>query len=402
MTIRVAFTLIDKYQWAGGYQYQINLLRIWSEYGDPRILPVLFVGQDDGEADIKPFRSLIDDRIVASPVFNQKRKGRRLIDAFLSGKDRGAEKIFKQNQIDVIFDSAVYYGRSFGIPAIAWIPDFQHRQFPELFNGFAYWKRELGFRAQMAGGMTIMVSSETAKRDLEKYYPSAKGAIFVVPFAVMIPRENLPEDLQETRFRYHLPSDYFYLPNQFWKHKNHETVIEALRILTDQRNDVVVATSGQPHDPRHPGLYNRLQNAVRKYHLERNFILLGVIPYADVLGLMRTAVAVINPSLMEGWSTTVEEAKSLGVPMILSDIPVHREQASTIADFFDAQSPASLAQVLDNCLSNMVERRYNHQGRDTTDDVKRRVQFYVQRFADVIFAAYTNRKSSLPCSTHEK
>ena len=401
MTIHLAFTLIDKNQWAGGYQYQVNLLRIWQEYGDRRILPVLFVGQDDTEADIKPFRSLIDDRIVASAVFNRKRKGRRLMDAFFSGRDRGAEKIFKQNRIDVIFGPAVYYGRSFGIPAVAWIPDFQHRQFPEMFNGFAYWKRELGFRAQMAGGMTIMVSSETAKQDLEKYYPSARGAIFVVPFAVMIPRENLPEDLQETRCRYHLPSHYFYLPNQFWKHKNHETVIEALRILTDQRNDVVVAASGQPHDPRHPGLYHQLRTAVREYHLENNFVFLGVIPYTDVLGLMRTSVAVINPSLMEGWSTTVEEAKSLGVPLILSDIPVHREQASTIADFFNAQSPGSLAQVLDNCMVNMI-RSDNHHCRDTTDDVNRRVQLYVQRFADVIFAACRGHESPLPGSAHEK
>lgn len=401
MTIRLAFTLIDKNQWAGGYQYQINLLRIWQEYGDRRILPVLFVGRDDTEADIKPFRSLIDDRIVASNVFDQKRKGRRLLDAFISGKDRGAEKIFKQNRIDVIFDPAVYYGRSFGIPAVAWITDFQHRQFPELFNGFAYWKRELGFRAQMAGGMTIMVSSETARQDLEKYYPSARGAIFVVPFAVMISRENLPEDPQEIRCRYHLPSNYFYLPNQFWKHKNHETVIEALRILTDQRSDVVVAASGQPHDPRHPELYHQLRTTVREYHLENNFVFLGVIPYADVLGLMRTSVAVINPSLMEGWSTTVEEAKSLGVPLILSDIPVHREQASTIADFFDAQSPESLAQALDNCMVNMI-RSDNHRYRDTTDDVNRRVQLYVQRFADVILAAYRGHKSPLPGFAHEK
>ena len=69
------------------------------------------------------------------------------------------------------------------------------------------------------------------------------------------------------------------------------------------------------------------------YHLEKNFIFLGVIPYKDVLGLMRAAVAVINPSVMEGWSTTVEEAKSLGLPLILSDIPVHREQATTVRRF---------------------------------------------------------------------
>ena len=167
MTIRVAFTLIDKYQWAGGYQYQINLLRIWSEYGDPRILPVLFVGQDDGEADIKPFRSLIDDRIVASPVFNQKRKGRRLIDAFLSGKDRGAEKIFKQNQIDVIFDSAVYYGRSFGIPAIAWIPDFQHIHMPEMFSEEEIIMRNLHYKNIADNSNIVILSSYESKKDFE-------------------------------------------------------------------------------------------------------------------------------------------------------------------------------------------------------------------------------------------
>ena len=42
---------------------------------------------------------------------------------------------------------------------------------------------------------------------------------------------------------------------------------------------------------------------------------------------MRQSVAVLQPSLFEGWSTTVEEAKSIGKTILLSDIPVHREQA---------------------------------------------------------------------------
>jgi glycosyltransferase involved in cell wall biosynthesis len=396
MTIRVAFTLIDKSRWAGGYQYQINLFRIWREYGDPRILPVLFIGQDAVEGDISPFRSLIDDRIVVSPVFNQKRKTRRLIDTLISGKDRSAEIVFQQNRIDVVFGSAVYFGRSFGIPSIAWIPDFQHRQLPELFGSFAYWKRELGFRAQISGGMTLMVSSESAKRDCERFYPSVKGSICVVPFAVMIPEEMLAEDPYETRHRYQLPSNYFYLPNQFWKHKNHETVVEALHLLADQGKEVVVATSGQPHDPRHPALYDHLQTAVRTYHLEKNFIFLGVIPYKDVLGLMRAAVAVINPSVMEGWSTTVEEAKSLGLPLILSDIPVHREQASTFADFFDPRSPASLAHTLDHLLNKMINKTSKYQKEAIMNDVTRRVQLYVQRFAEAIFVACNSHNGSLP------
>lgn len=42
--------------------------------------------------------------------------------------------------------------------------------------------------------------------------------------------------------------------------------------------------------------------------------------------LMKHAIAIINPSLFEGGSTTVEEAKSLLKVIILSGIPVHREQ----------------------------------------------------------------------------
>ena len=61
---------------------------------------------------------------------------------------------------------------------------------------------------------------------------------------------------------------------------------------------------------------------------------------------MRLSHSMINPSLYEGWSTTVEEAKSLGVPMLLSDIPVHREQAIGKAQFFDPHSVNDMASKL--------------------------------------------------------
>jgi glycosyltransferase involved in cell wall biosynthesis len=61
---------------------------------------------------------------------------------------------------------------------------------------------------------------------------------------------------------------------------------------------------------------------------------------------MRACTALINPSLSEGWSTTVEEAKSLGVPMLLSDLRVHREQAGDSADYFDPAVAGQLASLI--------------------------------------------------------
>jgi len=61
---------------------------------------------------------------------------------------------------------------------------------------------------------------------------------------------------------------------------------------------------------------------------------------------MRASAAVLNPSLFEGWSTTVEAAKAVGVPLLLSDLRVHREQAPENALFFDPGNVDEMAKVL--------------------------------------------------------
>jgi glycosyltransferase involved in cell wall biosynthesis len=91
--------------------------------------------------------------------------------------------------------------------------------------------------------------------------------------------------------------------------------------------------------------------AVADCGVGKEFHALGVVGYREVQSLMFHAHAVLNPSLFEGWSTTVEEAKALGKRLLLSDIPVHREQAEGIAHFFDKTSPSALASVLEVCSS---------------------------------------------------
>src|SRR5690606_7479795 len=67
--------------------------------------------------------------------------------------------------------------------------------------------------------------------------------------------------------------------------------------------------------------------------------------------LMRKSVAIINPSLFEGWSTTVEEAKSLGKSILLSSIAVHLEQAPKRGLYFTPHDPNELATLLIKTLT---------------------------------------------------
>ena len=70
--------------------------------------------------------------------------------------------------------------------------------------------------------------------------------------------------------------------------------------------------------------------------------------------LNANCVALINPSFFEGWSTTVEEAKSLGTKMILSNIELHKEQAKE-AMFFDPKKIDSFQDIILKFISNQGE-----------------------------------------------
>ena len=353
--MRTAFTLPDRKRWTGGYQYFINLFRVLRKYGGGNVRPLVFVGDDVEAADLAP----IDDgmaEIVRSAAFRASTGGLRLVEALLTGVDRKAAQLYRAHGIRVVFESARYHGWRFPLPTLAWLPDFQHRRLPGIFSTRAWLQREAGFRAQIASACAIMVSSESSRAECEKYYPQSRGRIRVVPFAAQLPPEAMSLSVAEVMGKYHLPREFFYLPNQFWVHKNHRVMIDALEVLQGRGVSAVVAASGALADYRHPQLLQRLESRVAELGLASQFRFLGLIPRADVYALMRGAVAIVNPSLSEGWSTNVEEARALGVPMVLSDIAVHREQAGDLAVFFDADSAIAAAGAMETVLAGRIDR----------------------------------------------
>jgi glycosyltransferase involved in cell wall biosynthesis len=147
---------------------------------------------------------------------------------------------------------------------------------------------------------------------------------------------------------------FFMVCNQFWKHKNHFLVLEAvalLKKLTTRKFRVVF--TGPLKDFRNPTFFDEVLERINRLGVGEECNILGQIPRPDVLQLMRQSLCVIQPSLFEGWNTVVEECRALGVPVLLSDIPVHKEQAEKEglqATFFDPVSPKDLAKFMVNVL----------------------------------------------------
>jgi glycosyltransferase involved in cell wall biosynthesis len=102
-----------------------------------------------------------------------------------------------------------------------------------------------------------------------------------------------------------------------------------------------------------------------------------MVPADHVYALMRTSTALINPSRFEGWSTTVEEAKSFGAPMILSDIEVHREQTDGTSRYFGVDDPEALA----DHLSDASQAAEPIVPRDLLPNLDERVRAFATEFA---------------------
>jgi len=338
---RVAFTYISRKRWAGGYNYQLNLFAALARYCPDRIVPVLFAGTSEPMAELAPLANISDVEVMQSEAFDKRSGG--LTAALVTGIDRRAADAFEAKRIDVVFENARFFGWRLPIPALAWFPDFQHVKLPELFSPFVRWRRDFGFRVQIASRRSILLSSESALADFRAAYPRASNAVAVARFATEPSPDLLAADAAAVIAEYRLPEKFFYLPNQFYHHKNHPLVIKALTILKQRGVDVVVAASGSTEEPRKTSYFSELMREVAERGIETNFRYLGLIPLAHVYALLRSSMALINPSRFEGWSTTVEEAKSFGVPMILSGIPVHREQAGAGARYFEIDDAEALA-----------------------------------------------------------
>jgi glycosyltransferase involved in cell wall biosynthesis len=346
--IRIGIAVTDRKIWTGGYNYLLNLVEVSSLYLASELCPVVFFGDDVSDVDVDRFAKVQGTQIVRSPAFRQSRRERAFANAVLWGSDPSISGLFDQHRVDVVVEAAQFFGWRLHQPVVAWIADFQHRLLKHLFSRRAYWRRELGFRAQIYSGRSIMLSSEDARLHCETFYPRTRGRTHAVRFAVGAKPRLTFDEIRLVAGSYGLPTNYFYLPNQFWRHKNHECVIRALGHLKKSGHEVTVAASGNPLDRGDPDHWTRLERLIGDFAVAQNFRLLGMIPRDHVNALLQGCSALLNPSLSEGWSTTVEEAKSAGTPMILSDLPVHREQAAGSAIFFDPARFEHLAEILAN------------------------------------------------------
>jgi glycosyltransferase involved in cell wall biosynthesis len=196
----------------------------------------------------------------------------------------------------------------------------------------------------------LVLSSEDAKSDFLKFYPESECTIKVIPFATTTGKfEQI--DTSAIFKKYNISKPYFFSPNQFWAHKNHIILLKAINLLKKKRLEYQVVFTGKENDYRNANYMEELKKYIAENNIADTIRFLGFIDRADQLKLMKESIAVIQPSLFEGWSTVVEDAKAMNQLLILSSLNVHKEQCGKNALYFDPYDESLLAEKMELALN---------------------------------------------------
>jgi glycosyltransferase involved in cell wall biosynthesis len=343
---RVKLALLFNFnpKWTGGIIYLVNISRIL-KFLEPADRPELLVFYPKH---LKKYVDEIDYEHVQKIEWDFPSIYTGFVKSLLRRENVFISELSRKYNPDVIFPMHNYPVKSKTYPAeLCWYADLQHKYYPEFFTKVKRMERDLRIRYILKNAKHIVVSSHDVKNDFYKFYHVPDTLKFHVYHFVSI-IEGLPDvPIGELLEKYKLPANYFMVSNQFHKHKNHKVVFEALAKLKSKGVNVCVAITGRfPSEPNSPYL-KELHDLINNHNLHENIALLGLIPRGEQLLLMKYAQAIIQPSLFEGWSTVIEDARSLQVPVIAADLKVNIEQLEERGFYFNPKDADALASLME-------------------------------------------------------
>jgi glycosyltransferase involved in cell wall biosynthesis len=225
---------------------------------------------------------------------------------------------------------------------IAPIHDLMHlyeSRFPEVAEHHEWLGRQWIFGNIAERCVRILVDSPTGARHVQEQFSVPTEHIAVLPFVApnsllsAVPtRPKTLIDVQEGEFVFY--------PAQFWMHKNHVGLVEALALLGDLPMSFVFTGTTDKNG------YPALRDVVNRFNLEKKVHVLGYVDDSELSWLYRHACCMAMPTFLGPTNIPPLEAMSLDCPVAVSDVYGMREQLGDAALYFNPGDPNDIARVL--------------------------------------------------------
>lgn len=331
--------------WMGGVNYIINVIKMLNFLDDVK-KPELTVFYNPA---LKMYIDELNYPYLKSVKWHFPSVFKGYLRSWASGRNVFVNDILSSYDLDGLYPLHDFPVRTNSkTKLVSWYADLQHIYYPEFFTKRKVLERTLRIRFILKNSNDLVVSSNEVAKDFNKFFRIRNNLdVHVFHFASVIGNIS-GMSIEEIRYKYSLPLKYFMVSNQFYKHKNHKVLLQALSILRKKGTKIYFIFTGRLPEKSNSAYLTELHQLINRNKLHDQISFLGVIPRNEQLLLMKYSQAVIQPTLFEGWSTVIEDAISLQVPVVASNLPVNIEQLGESGIFFDPYNPIELATILDN------------------------------------------------------
>ncbi|MFS0733670.1 glycosyltransferase family 1 protein [Microbacterium sp. 1P10UB] len=265
----------------------------------------------------------------------------RIIESGISGENRfqwawgeltQVAKAAAAENVDLVHAPATLGPRKTAMPTVVTMHDMLYWSHPEymstpLYTAPVKWMEKVAAR----NAARIVTISPTSADEIVRFLGVERDRLDVVPLA-----GSAPLDVDRSRAGERGPM--ILAMGNRRPHKNWAALIRAIALLPADDRPRVVITGGRGEDP--------LQADVESTGMQAWVELRGWVDDDEVRELYSTASALAIPSLAEGFSLPTLEAMGAGVPVLLSDIDVHRYVGGSAARYFDPRDDRSVADAI--------------------------------------------------------
>lgn len=346
--MRIATIIESRISQGGGFNQSINAVLRLKEIcgGRHELLAFTSVPED---------LSYLDSLGIQASVF-QIRGFERLARPFPGS--RAFEKLqeltgiggsFEKSLLKLGVDLAYFVGHSVTplylrrIGYISTVWDVCHLDQPEFHEAASrreFFEREFAFSSTLSRAAAVVCATELLGGKLSRHYGVDTGRLIAVPFSPspFLTHGNSTDSAEVLR-KYGLHAGYYFYPAQFWPHKNHIRILQALKALRAQGIERRAVFSGKDH-----GNLPYLRAEAVRLGVQDLISVIGFVPPEDMRGLYESCLAVVMPTYFGPTNIPPLEAWSLGKPLVYSS---HlREQAGEAAILVDPDSSESMVAAL--------------------------------------------------------
>lgn len=254
------------------------------------------------------------------------------------GELRAVARAARRREADLIHSPATLGPPRSTMPTVVTMHDMLYWSHPEFMSTPLYttpvkWMERLVSR----NAARVITDSPGSAGEIVKYLALDPATVDVVPLAGGHP-EGVDRSLANSE-----GSVILAMGNRR-PHKNWASIVRALALIPADRRPRAVITGGRGPDP--------LESIVEELELSDWVELRQWVDDDEVARLYSIATALVIPSLAEGFSLPALEAMSAGVPVLLSDIDVHRYVGGDAARYFAPSDDQQLAAAIETLVAD--------------------------------------------------